>query len=364
MLYFLCSPLVFSLPSSPVSIPILWRLYRVYQLQLVSPSLSCSITFSILLLGLHTHHSFSILSVLNRWSARTAISTIRQVLFILLIITRFGRLTEIRWSGYLPKSQIILCVSFFRTDFVLCIYHLFVWSNFNFLHNFRLITFPTQSCVVLYSFSANFLYLLIMWLIVSSVSPYNLLQLFCFDLSLLALTKLVLKALLCAAVRRHSVSLSRFPFLSHVQDFSFEVSLVCNLNVITVVFLPIFVSGYFCSIDACVICIVSGGRYQSSSALFDVVSSRCIDASTLSWMLVSHLSLSFLDTCSQSTTSQGCKALRIAMSFLGLWPIYLSYSLVHFTNGSDYLTRWEVQVFIFWMRFLQCSFISSSFLGI
>ena len=37
-------------------------------------------------------------------------------------------------------------------------------------------------------------------------------------------------------------------------------------------FLPIFVFGYFCSVDACVVCIVYGGCKQSSSALFYVVS--------------------------------------------------------------------------------------------
>ena len=37
-------------------------------------------------------------------------------------------------------------------------------------------------------------------------------------------------ALFCAAIRRDSVSLLRFPFLSHVQVFSGEISLVCRLK--------------------------------------------------------------------------------------------------------------------------------------
>ena len=41
------------------------------------------------------------------------------------------------------------------------------------------ITLPTQSCLVLYSFSANFLHSLTMWLMVSSQSPHNLYLLFC-----------------------------------------------------------------------------------------------------------------------------------------------------------------------------------------
>ena len=40
----------------------------------------------------------------------------------------------------------------------MCIYHLFVWSNFNFLHISKRITLPTQLCIVLYSFCANLLH--------------------------------------------------------------------------------------------------------------------------------------------------------------------------------------------------------------
>ena len=86
------------------------------------------------------------------WSTETAKSTIWQVLFFLSIIIRSGRLAEIKWSVYISKSQRNLRVLFSRTDSGLCIYHLFVWSNWNFLHNSQWITFPTQSCLVSYSF--------------------------------------------------------------------------------------------------------------------------------------------------------------------------------------------------------------------
>ena len=76
-------------------------------------------------------------------------SSILQVLFSLLIIIRSGLLAEIRWSVYISKSHRSLCVSFSRTAAGLCIYHLFVWSNFNFLHISQWITLPTQSCLVL-----------------------------------------------------------------------------------------------------------------------------------------------------------------------------------------------------------------------
>ena len=72
--------------------------------------------------------------------------------FFFLTITRSGRLAEIRWYVCISKSKRILCVLFSRTDSVVCIYYLFVWSNLNFLHNSQWITLPIQSCLVLYSF--------------------------------------------------------------------------------------------------------------------------------------------------------------------------------------------------------------------
>ena len=93
------------------------------------------------------------------WSAETAKSTILPVLSFLLIIIRSGRLAEIRWSVRISKSQWSLCVSFSRVYSGLCIYNLFVWSNINFLHNFRWIPLPTRSCLALYSFCA-FIYVI------------------------------------------------------------------------------------------------------------------------------------------------------------------------------------------------------------
>ena len=117
-------------------------------------------------------HSFSFIM----WSAGTAKSTILQVLFFLLI--KSGLLAEIRWSVCMSKSHRSLCVSFSRIGAGLCIYHLFVWSNLNFLYISQWITLPTQSCLVLYSFYANLLHSLIMWLMVSSPSPHRLHLLF------------------------------------------------------------------------------------------------------------------------------------------------------------------------------------------
>ena len=70
----------------------------------------------------------------------------------LLTITRSGLLAGISWSVCISKSQRILCISFSKTDFCLYIYYLALWVNFNFLHNSQWITFPIQSCLVLYFF--------------------------------------------------------------------------------------------------------------------------------------------------------------------------------------------------------------------
>ena len=71
-----------------------------------------------------------------------------------------------------------------RMDSGLCIHHLVVWSNFNF--------FPVDhlphSCLVLYSFCARLRHSLIMRLIISFLSPYNLHLLFCLVLFIFAFT--------------------------------------------------------------------------------------------------------------------------------------------------------------------------------
>ena len=141
-----------------------------------------------------------------------------SLFFFLLIIIRSGLLAEIWWSVCMSKSHRSLCVLFSRTGAGLWIFDLLVWSNLNFLHISQWITLLIQSYLVLYSFSANLLHSLIMWLTVSPLSPHSLHLLFCFVLSILTFIRLVLMALLC-----DSVSLLKFPFLSHVQVLSCEI---------------------------------------------------------------------------------------------------------------------------------------------
>ena len=145
---------------------------------------------------------FSLSFRLILWSTGTAKSTILQILFLLLIIMRSGLLAGIRLSVCTLTSHRNLCELFSRTGAGLCIYHLFVWSNWNFLHISQWITLPTQSCLTLYSFCANLLHSLIMWLIVSSVSRHSLHLLLCCVLSILALIWFVLMALSCWALSK------------------------------------------------------------------------------------------------------------------------------------------------------------------
>ena len=124
------NPLVI-VPKEPITIGIL------------SPS--CSIVFSILSQGLGTYLSFQILSVLfcGQPGQQGRQFCYFSFFFFLLIIIRSGLLAGITWSVCMSKSHRSLSVSFSRTGPGLCIYHLFIWSNLNFLHISQWITLPT-----------------------------------------------------------------------------------------------------------------------------------------------------------------------------------------------------------------------------
>ena len=168
------SPLFLLFLSLSDLVPILWWLYRTHQLQFVSPLMfhsffQFSIKVKVIISVFAFFHFYSMIS-------RTAKSTIQQVLFFTLPMS--GHLDETRWFVCISKSRRILFVSFSRVDSGLGKYNLFVWSNLNHLQNAQLITFPTQSCQILYSLCTSLLPLFIMWSIVSSLSPYNILFLF------------------------------------------------------------------------------------------------------------------------------------------------------------------------------------------
>ena len=123
----------FLFPSPPDPLSILCWLYRTHQLQLVSPLHWCFIVFFSSLARFRYLSLFRFLSAVVSWNGQ--VDYLAGSLFLLLTITRSGRLFKIWWSVCISRSQGSLCVSFSRVDSVLCIYHLFVWSNLNFLHN-------------------------------------------------------------------------------------------------------------------------------------------------------------------------------------------------------------------------------------
>ena len=245
--------------------------------------------------------------------------------FFFFIIIRSGHLDEIRWSVCISKSHRSLCVSFSGTGAGLCIYHFLAWSNLNFLHISQWITMPIQSCLVLYSFCANLLHSLIMALMVSSLSLHSLHLQFCCVLSILALIWLVLIALFCAAIRRDYVSLIKVPFLSQVHVFSCEMLFIIRLKRPWSCFPFHFCFLVIVILLAIVLSVLFLMSVISPLSCFSMLSSsHCMDVSTLSLMLASPLPLSFLGTYSLSTSSLGCNALCMVISFFS--------SLVHLST--------------------------------
>ena len=82
MLLFRRSPFDLLFPSPPVPVTILWLLSQEQQLQLVSPSLSCSTVFFSFLAKTTYLSFFSLSFSFTQWSAGTTKSSIRQVVFL------------------------------------------------------------------------------------------------------------------------------------------------------------------------------------------------------------------------------------------------------------------------------------------
>ena len=100
-----------------------------------------------------------------------------------------------------------------------------------------------------------------MWLIVSSLLPTSAiwLRLVYSYFDIVCPYGVFFFFFFFAAIRRDSVSLLKFPFLSYIQVFSSDISVVCRLkypyNCFYFYFCFLVI---FCSIDSCVIYIVSG----------------------------------------------------------------------------------------------------------
>ena len=134
--------------------------------------------------------------------------------FFFLITIRSGFLVEVSWSC-VCQSLIGVCVCHSPGQLLGCAYTICSYGQISIS-----CTSPSE-----YSFCANLLHSLILWLMVSSLSPHNLHLLFCCILSILALIWLVLIGSFCAAI-----SLLKFPFFSHVQ-FILSEMLFINIHI-------------------------------------------------------------------------------------------------------------------------------------
>ena len=161
-----------------VLIPILWR---SFQLQLVSLSPSCTIVFfSSLTRSWHLSTFRFILILLCGLPERQSL-LLGRFTFLLLTITKSGRLAEIRWSVCCLKHLIIFAShslgQILDYAYTTCSYgQIFIYC-----------TSPCRSpswSSRIHSFSANLLYSLIMWLFVLFLPLHNLHLLFCCILSI------------------------------------------------------------------------------------------------------------------------------------------------------------------------------------
>ena len=165
-------------------------------------------------------------------------------------------------------------------------------------------------------------------------------------------------ALFCTAIGRDSVSRVKFSFLCQVQVFWCEMLFISLLRRPLSCF-----SSHFCFLVIFLLLFIVLSvsflmAVNSPPSCFPMLSSNhCIDASTLSSMLASSLPPSFLDTYILSTSSLGCCALRMVISFLVLWSICLSSSLIHFRKDLEDLKRGTAQVFIPFISFQLVSFV-------
>ena len=150
MLLFGWSLLVFLFPTLPPLSPSRLGSIQVHQLQLVSPSISCSISF---------WHSGKVKVLVSLFAFFDFHCVVRQdgkihywagFLFFYCCFFRSSVLAGIKWFACISKFQKMSRVSFSWMDSGLC-HFLLVWSNI-FLNNPQWVTFLTQSCLVLYSF--------------------------------------------------------------------------------------------------------------------------------------------------------------------------------------------------------------------
>ena len=262
-----------------------------------------------------------------------------------------AKLYSTKWSICISKSQKNYVRIIFWNEFCV-VYIPFVRMNKSkILVQLPVDPLPLPLSLVMYSFSVNVQHSLIIWLIVSSLSPHNLNLLFYHVFYILSFIYLVLMVLFCAAaIRRESLPFAIFPIFSHVQILTCEISLVFRLKCPYCFFSShFFFTGYFCSGNSCV-CIVFGACDQSPCVFLCrplvVVSIH----PRLSSMLASRLP-PFLNSYRLSTSSLGRKVIWMVNIFLVNWSICWSSSLVLSKNDPEYLPKDTFQVFIPFMKF-------------
>ena len=251
--------LVFLFPSPAVPVPILKLLYWAYQLQLLSRSLSCSKFFSFLARSwyLYFFAFFEYNPVVYR-NGKVHYSA--GSLFCRLSLS----LAEIRWCVCISKSQRILCVSFSRTDSRLCIYHLFIMSNFDFFDQFHrpIVSslIPFWHKLTAFAYYVNDCFVSVTTQSISSILLH--LDCSCFDIVC------PYGVVLCCSQKRFSFSVKvSFSWLCPnflVWDFPC-LSLEISKQLFSLPFLIIF------AVDVCVVCIFSGRCNQYSSVFSNVI---------------------------------------------------------------------------------------------
>ena len=144
------------------------------------------------------------------------------------------------------KSHIILHFSFSITKSSLCSYYFSFTSIPYFQQIPQWIFVPNQSWHLLYSFWANLLHSLNLWLTLSPASPHILHLMFSWVLSIFAFMLLILIAYSCAVIIKASVVLFKHPFLSHPHQsslalpFVYLINCLCNCFCVLCVFLSFF----------------------------------------------------------------------------------------------------------------------------
>ena len=195
-------------------------------------------SFSVLQQGLSTYLFTSVLPCCQPKQQSPLFDRFSFFFFLLLlIITMSGRLAESRWLVSISKYQRILCFSFSRTGSGLCINHLLLWLNLNFLHNSQWITLPIQSCFaliywicLLYDWSFRLCHHIIY---INYFGTYCLCLVW-YHLSLWRYFVLQLEKIQFFSYGFPLVTMSKFSCLR------FRLFVAWNIH--TVVFLPIFVS--------------------------------------------------------------------------------------------------------------------------